>query len=746
MSEDKVKTILSWPEPRKVKDVQSFLGFANFYRCFIDAYSELTVPLTYLTKKGVSWNWSSDCRKAFEAIKQAFTSAPVLTHWVPDTPLVVETDASDYALAAILSIVVEGKLHPVAFHSRTFSQPERNYDVHDKELLAIFEAFKKWRHYLEGSATPVDVVTDHKNLEYFSTTKLLTRRQARWLEYLTQFHMTIRFRPGRLGTKPDTLTRRWDVYLKEGGSDYASINPRHLRPIFTTEQLATSLRASSLMFPVLRSTIIMDVEQLHNDIRTALPNDLTASAHSIKDPDSCWKQGDEGLLRQDGKIYLPDAEGLQLKVVQYKHNHILSGHFGQNKTLKLIWVEYTWPGMRSFVKDFCKTCVACRRSKTPRHKLYGLLKQLPVLDLLWNSISMDFIEQLPESTGFTAILVIVDRLSKQSIFIPTVDTITAQQLAELFIMHVFSKHGVPSNMTSDRGSEFVSHFFRLLGKALGMRLHFTSGYHPEGDGQTERVNQTLEQYLRVYYNYQQDNWSQLLPLAEFAYNNAPNETTGVSPFFANKGYHPNITVHPEQDLASAQARNFVVDLNELHQSLRTAMSEAQERYQVQADRKRLPTPEFPIGSWTFVKAKYFRTTRPSKKLSLKNKGPFEVIAKVGAQSYTLRLPESMRGIHPVFHVSMLEPAQLNTIPGRIVLPLPPIEIEGDLNYKISEILDSKLDCRRKACQLQYLVCWTGYEGTDKEKSWILATKVEADELLDAFHTAYPHKLGPLSTL
>ncbi|CDO78129.1 hypothetical protein BN946_scf184860.g1 [Trametes cinnabarina] len=134
-------------------------------------------------------------------------------------------------------------------------------------------------------------------------------------------------------------------------------------------------------------------------------------------------------------------------------------------------------------------------------------------------------------------------------------------------MHVFSKHGVPSHVTSDRGSEFVSHFFRSLGKALDMRLHFTSGYHPEGDGQTERVNQTLEQYLRVYTNYQQDNWSQLLPLAEFAYNQSPNATTGISPFFANKGYNPAISVHPERDLTSARAHEFTVDLDELHSVL-----------------------------------------------------------------------------------------------------------------------------------------------------------------------------------
>ena len=180
---------------------------------------------------------------------------------------------------------------------------------------------------------------------------------------------------------------------------------------------------------------------------------------------------------------------------------------------------------------------------------------------------MDFIEQLPSFEGFTAILVVVDRLSKQAIFIPTYDSITSMQLAQLFVLHVFSKHGVPSHVTSDRGTEFVSHFFRSLGKALDMKLHFTSGYHPEGDGQTERTNQTLEQYIRIYCNYQQDNWRQLLPLAEFAYNNAPSATTGISPFFANKGYHPNITVHPERNLSSAHAKEFVVDLDELHQEL-----------------------------------------------------------------------------------------------------------------------------------------------------------------------------------
>jgi len=208
MSDTKVKTIQEWLEPKKVKDIQSFLGFTNFYRCFIFNYSDIVIPLTRLTRKNSPWNFDDDCRIAFNTLKQAFTSAPILTYWVPDAQLVMETDASDYALAAILSIMTkDNEIHPIAFHSRTFSAPELNYDVHDKELLAIFEAFKIWRHYLEGSASPIDIVTDHKNLEYFLTTKILMHRQARWSEYLSQFNLVIHFRPGRLDTKPDALTR-----------------------------------------------------------------------------------------------------------------------------------------------------------------------------------------------------------------------------------------------------------------------------------------------------------------------------------------------------------------------------------------------------------------------------------------------------------------------------------------------------------------------------------------------------------
>ena len=282
-----------------------------------------------------------------------------------------------------------------------------NYDVHDKELLAIFEVFKCWRHYLEGSPTPVDVITDHKNLEYFSTTKLLTRRQARWLEFLSQFNLVIRFRPRKLGAKPDSLTRRWDVYLKEGERDYASVNPHNLHPVFTNEQLASSLCATLFHTPVLQASIIMDIQSLHLDIRSALCDDSAISEH-LSNPIHHWSKDPKGLLRLDNQIYVPDVGDLRLKVLQRNHNHPVAEHFGQNRTINLIRCSYVWPELWNSVKSYIKSCTTCMRSKPQRHHPYGLLKQLPIPEQPWNSISMDFIEKLPPSSGFNTILVIVD--------------------------------------------------------------------------------------------------------------------------------------------------------------------------------------------------------------------------------------------------------------------------------------------------------------------------------------------------
>ena len=236
----------------------------------------------------------------------------------------------------------------------------------------------------------------------------------------------------------------------------------------------------------------------------------------------------------------------------------------------------------------------------------------------------------------------------------------------------------------------------------------------------------------------------LLPLAKFAYNNTPSTTTGVSQLFTNKAYHLNITVHPERDLSSALAREYAVDVESLHQYLHEEMAAAQKRYQGPTDAKRPPAPNFKVGNQVYVKAKYFRSTRPSKKLSKKNLGPYPIITQVGTLSFTICLPDSMHAVHPVFHVSQLEPMMPNTIPNRSQPPPPPVEVDGDPEYEITEILNSKLDQQRHQCPLLYLFQLAGYEGTDKETSWLVATELRhATELVTNYHKAYPNKPGPI---
>jgi len=289
------------------------------------------------------------------------------------------------------------------------------------------------------------------------------------LEYLSQFNLVIHFCPGRLGTKLDTLTRRWDVYPKGGDNGYASVNPYNFCPVFTHKQIIAPLQATILTTPTLCTATILDQDQLYSDILATLLFNSSISNHLLH-PEGYWSKDNTGFLRLDNRMYILDNANLRLQVLQYHHDHVLAGHLGQNKTLELIQRHYTWPNICNDIQKFCKSYVTYIRSKLQHHRSYGFLQQLPIPEHLWNSISMDFIEKLPSFSGFDTILVIVDRLSKQAIFISTHDTITSVELARLFVIHVFSKHGVPSHVTSDYGSEFVSHFFRFLGTALDVTM------------------------------------------------------------------------------------------------------------------------------------------------------------------------------------------------------------------------------------------------------------------------------------
>ena len=750
MDQTKVRTVLDWPVPSNVRDVQSFLGFANFYRRFIRDFASVSKPLTSLTKKDVTFEWSPACANAFSNLKNHFTTAPILAHYHPNRLTIVETDASDYAVAAVLSQIdpTSSLMHPIAFFSRSMSSAELNYEIYDKELLAIFAAFKEWRHYLEGILNTIEVITDHKNLEYFATTKLLTRRQARWSEYLSGFNYNIRYRPGKQGLKPDSLTRRSDVYPQRGEGAYALANPQNLQTLFSEGQLITSARATFglaqgiIEYDVVLRATILDSESLRSDIIDALRNDELSKSH-LDSPELPWSTSNSGLLLYNSRVYVPDSNDLRLRILREKHDHPTAGHQGTRKTLELVRREYYWPSMQKFVSDYCSTCNDCPRAKPSRHKPYGLLKQLPIPERPWESISLDFIVELPLATSeldsrtYDAILVIVDRLTKMALFIPTVGTLKAKGLARLYVLHVFAKRGIPSDIVSDRGSLFTSDFITSLAELLSMKLNFSTAYHPQSDGQTERTNQSLEGYLRLYCNYQQDNWPDLLPVAEFAYNNAPHSTTQVSPFFANYGYNPRATLTLDVSVRDQTAHDFSRSLSNLHEYCREQLAVAQSQYQVHADQHRAPIPEsFIPGAKVWLNTKNIKTTRPSKKLDHKRMGPFRIVKKVSDSAFRLELPRSMRFLHPVFHASLLTPHRTNTIPNRSQPPPPPVELDGEDEYEVSAILDS----RRRYGKLEYLVRWAGYESTSESQSWEpVEFVINAEDLVTQFHARYPQK-------
>ena len=447
---------------------------------------------------------------------------------------------------------------------------------------------------------------------------------------------------------------------------------------------------------------------------------------------------DDGILLRNCRILVPDNDAIKLRILKQKHDHPTAGHPGITKTMQLIARDYAWPSAKNDVADYIGSCVKCARNKTIRQKPYGTLQPLPVADRPWSSLSMDYIEQLPNSGGFDSILVIIDYFTKMGIFIPTVVTATSKDLAECFLQHVWSKHGLPDNIVSDRGSKFISKFWSALCRRLGIDRKVSTAYHPQTDGQTERVNQTLEQYIRMYCAYQQDDWHEWLPLAEFAYNNADHTSTGVSPFKANYGYDPNMAVERGATVADPGNR-FAYKLDDLHTRIRETLNVSRDSQKAFADKKRQDIPEpMQVNSLVMLSTRNLKLARPTRKFAEKYIGPFRIIEKISEVAFKLDLPPDLSRIHPVFHVSLLRHLPTSELEGRIVPPPGPIDLETE-EYEVEDIVDSRIRGRA----LQYKVKWKGYENQQDEYTWEPAENVaELTDLVDYFHNKYSSKPSP----
>ena len=689
--DERIQSIRTWPLPTNVKELQSFLGFVNFYRTFISNYTKLALPLFGLLKKDMKFEWSDKCNESFDRLKDAFSSASMLKH--PDTsrPFVVETDASDFALGGVLSQYHNEILCPVAFYSCKLTSAEINYEIYDKELLAIIACFHQWQPLLLSSSTPITVYTDHRNLEYFSVAKHLNRRQARWYLFLCNFDFHIVYCPGKKGGKPDALSRRSDYILREQDEQVENQN--------------------QILLPQERFLIGASLDNSASS--TLLDKIITMQKEDVEVRESHNKDGFEecdNCLFFRGRIVVPKEN--QLEVLKTCHDSLLSGHPGNRKTFELLSKNYWWKTCRQDCKSYVESCAVCAQAKSIRKKPAGLLCPLPTPEHPWSAISMDLITDLPAVNDNNSILVFVDRFTKMAHFIPCSKALTSAQLADLFVNNVLRLHGLPRDIVSDRGSIFVSQFWTSLMKNLNISQSLSSAYHPQSDGQTERVNQSLEQYLRIYSDYLQCNWVRNLPLAELAYNSQWHSSIKMSPFYANYGFDPPLDLSCELVPETPPTlKEFLDVLKEnidiIKQELNLANADSREF----ADRNRRHE-EFNIGDKVYLSRQNFRTARPCSKLDWKQIGPFEVLEKINPVAYKLKLPSSMNRIHNVFHVSLLSKVVNSEFPKRTHERPPPIIVDdsGDY-YKVEDILDKK----RFHGKTKYLVSWKGYG--PEENSW-----------------------------
>ncbi|KAA8495820.1 Transposon Ty3-I Gag-Pol polyprotein [Porphyridium purpureum] len=614
MDPRKVEALKDWPVPKTVTELRSFLGMTNWFRRFVKGYSTVVAPLTSLLQNAKSKKQlielGDEGKSAFKKIVGMLTEAPVLALPDPEKPFEVYTDRSEVAVGGWLA--QEGR--PVAFTSRKLLDRETRYSSYEGELMAVIHCLREFRPYLYGAKFVLH--TDHEALKHLMTQKELNGRQARWLDFLAEFDITIDYVKGKSNVVADALSRKPELHALEyqvrcdefGTGFQAFVGSYSSDPDFGT---------------------LMGDLPTHQGFRT-----------------------ETGLLYLRNRVCVPRK--FRERVMQLHHDIPTAGHRGADTTYASLITRFYWPKMKRDVSRFVKTCHECQVTKS-ENRSFGKLKPLSIPEGPWVDISMDFVTELPRSEGSCdAIMTVVDRFSKMALFIPTRKDLTAKRCADLFVKHVVSRFGYPKSIVSDRDPLFTSTFWQQLSKRVGMKLAMSTANHPQTDGQTERVNRVIREMLKLMAT--NSGWVRDLPLYEFAYNSAPSSATGFAPFKVVYGrdpwFPPSEGWRPARDGQTKDMAEHWFRLCKVHEEVRDNLIEAQGRMQKFFDRRK-DAREFQVGDQVLITAPQLRPNK-SDLAAPKFLGPVPVIEKVSSHAYRVILPEGV-ACHDVFPIQHLKP-------------------------------------------------------------------------------------------
>ncbi len=734
----KVQAVIEWSTSTNLTQMQFFVDFCNFYRRFIKNFSKIVHSLIQLTQKEVIFEWNHACQMIFDHMKKRMTEASILRHFDQNRKTILETDSFDYVNDDILSQYDDEEiLHSMIYYSKNLSFAECNYEIYDKKLLAIIQAFKHWRPELKLTELSIKMFIDHQALTSLMKNKELSRHQMRWVQKLADFNFKIMYRSDKQNIKIDALTRRADFVLR----DFNDERVRYQRiTILTSNRMKIADLEKNVSESIYKQ--VLDVNEIDENctlLREAIERD-EAQCKDIK-LKNCRIQNE--ILYKDSQLWVSFNELLQMNLIREMHDQPSIDHLDILRTMKIIKRNYYWSFMRKTVDRYIQNCYVCQRSKTSRDKSNDLLQSLSISEQRWQNIVMNFIIDLSDSYDYNAILTVICKLSKERHYISCITDekdITVEKTAEMLLQWVYWTHDLSSFIVFDRDSQFIFILWKFLCKRLSISLRLFIAYHSQIDDQSERVNQNVEQYFRFFCSYMQNDWFKWLFMIEFVDNNILSSVIFLIFFFMNKNFHPRMSFNSDiieyesirERLQIARVEDIFNHMNKTLIFAREALIKTREQMMNQTNKHRKKI-NYKIESKMFLNERNIVTARSFKKLDDKMLDSF-INRDLVDSSYKLKLSESMH-VHDVFHSDLLRSAVDDSLSDQKNESSRSIVIKDEDEWEIDDILNF----RRYRRRLQYRVKWKNY---DNDLNWYNANDDEfmnAQEMIDDFHIKYSTK-------